>query len=297
MKSLDDFPALKALHELNNSPTLRAIRSLEDSPAIKAIRQLEDSPAIRVIRQIEDSPVMRAMHELEDSPTLKAMQQLEKSSAMEAIRKLENSPALRTIRALENSSTVRVLSDVVARLSYSFGPLTFSEAYKEILRRHEMASASGEADSIDTLVDEVQDRATRAPSGPLSAEFYLNFIFAFIVFCLSQISASDSEQRIIDRVNKLESTINQHIENLQDYKRYSQLYVVERPLNLRSGPSTDHEVIEILPKNLKVIELERSPGWIRIEYFDYVENHKKVGWVCSRYLIAITYDIEPKDMP
>lgn len=296
MKNFKDFPALNALRALDNSPTMRAIRALEDSPTIRAIRQLEDSPMMRAIRELEDSPMMRAMRELEKSPAQKVLQQLEKSSAMEAIRRLENSPALRAVRGLESSSVMQALSNAIDKLSYGYGPIMLGEAYKEVLRRHEIASASGMADTFDTIVNEVQEKANHAPSGPLSTEFYLNFIFAIILYYLSQMSGADSEEHIINRINTLETTITQQIKKLQNSEGNGRLYVVKRPLKLRSGPSTENKVLEVLPENLKVIERDRQSSWKKIEYFDYVENRQKSGWVYNRYLIALIQEDLPLEI-
>jgi len=287
MKNFKYFPALEALRALDGSPTMRAIRALEDLPTIIAIRQLENSPMMRAMRELENSPMMRVMREFENSPVQEIIQQLKKSSAMEAIRELENSPALRAVKALESSSAMQALSNAVDKLSYGYGPITLGEAYKEVLRRHEIASVSGVTDAFDTIVNEVQEKASHAPSGPLSTEFYLNFIFAIILYYLSQMSGTDSEKHIINRINALETTITQQIQKLQNSKGDGQLYVVKSPLKLRSGPSTQNEVLEVLPKNLKVLERERQSGWKKIEFFDYVENRQKSGWVSSRYLIAL----------
>src|SRR3989338_2372516 len=182
---------------------------------------------------------------------------------------------------------MQALSNAVDKLSYGYGPITLGEAYKEVLRIHEIASVSGVTDAFDTIVNEVKEKASHAPSGPLSTELYLNFIFAIILYYLSQMSGADSEEHIINRINALETTITQQVQKLQNSEGGVQLYVVKSPLKLRSGPSTQNEVLEVLPKNLKVLERERQSGWKKIEYFDYVENRQKSGWVSSRYLIAL----------
>ena len=165
--------------------------SIEESPALKAIRALQDSPVMKAIRQLEDSAAMRAIRELENSPAMRAIRDFENSPLMEARRRIEESPALRAIQALENSPAMRVISALTDQLSsFRAGPLTFGEAYQEILLRHERASDTTGVDPLDAVATEVEEQARQPSQGPLSTEFYLNLILALFLFWYSQISSN-----------------------------------------------------------------------------------------------------------
>ncbi|MCA9422828.1 MAG: SH3 domain-containing protein [Nitrospira sp.] len=299
MKDYRDFPTLQILKEIKNSPTMRLMRTLENSPAMKMLRQLEesstmasirrleDSSSMRAIRQLENSPVMLAMRELEDSPANAALKKLEESPAMEAIRNLRDSPALSAIRAIQNLPVMRAFSEVADRLAYAYGPLTLRNAYNEIIRSYEQASATSSIDPLEAVFADVQKQAGQSPSEALSAEFFLSLVFAFFLFSLSKMEASDSEDRIVRQIKDLEDRIVQQLETLQASEQNDTFYVVERPLNLRAGAGIKHEVMEVLPFNLKVRATDRQAHWVKVEYYDHLERKIKTGWVDERYLVLI----------
>ncbi len=100
-------------------------------------------------------------------------------------------------------------------------------------------------------------------------------------------SATESEERMLERMNDLEQTITTQLNVLQPTDTDYIFLVPDRELNLREGPSTDHKVIEVLPRNKKVMELERNRDWVKIEFFDYISNTSKIGWVHSGYLLVV----------
>ncbi len=65
----------------------------------------------------------------------------------------------------------------------------------------------------------------------------------------------------------------------------STYYVVVRFVNLRDKPTTTKsKILEVLYPNLKVKLIERKGEWICIEYYDYVNDSFKRGWVFKKYL-------------
>jgi hypothetical protein len=297
MKNIFDSPALKAIRALDDSAVMRAIRAIEDSPsirmmrelnespAVRAMRQLENSPAMQAIRQFEESPAIRMMRDLEDSPALKAIKGLEESPAFKAIQQLQESPALRALRALETSPAMEAFSRITEQINHGYGALTFSEAYELIADEYEKQPDLG---TLDTLSGEVQNRASRAPLGVLSAEFYINVILALFLFYLSQMTAQESEARMLERMNGLEQTITTQLEELRKFENDRHFLFADRSLNLRFGPGTDHDVIGNISRNQKLMELERDRDWVKVEYFDHTNNVDLVGWAHSRYLLKIT---------
>ncbi len=254
------------------------------SPTMKAMQDIQDSPTMKAMRDIQDSPTMKAMRDIQDSPTMRMVRSLENTAAFKAIHEIQNSAASSAIKALEASPSIRGFSRIADQLKYDYGALALSEAYELLIDEN---PAIEEDDPWGAFSDDVQDRTNHTPSTPLSAEFYLSLIFAFFLYILSQRSAMESEERVLERMYELEQTITTQLNVLQSDDNDYVFSVSDRELHLRAGPSMDHKVIEVLPRNKKVIELERNRDWIKVKFFDYVSNINKVGWVHSRYLLVI----------
>lgn len=284
LRTLDDSPAMLAIRAIEDSPSMRMIRDINNSPALKMMREIENSPTMQMLRHVEESPAMRIMRDLENSPALKIINDLENSTAFKAMRDLQDSPALRAIKALEVSPSIKAFYKVAEQLKYNYGALAFSEAYELLI---DEIPAIEDDEVWEVLSEKVQNRTSRAPLSPLSAEFYLSLIFALFLYYLSQMTATESEQRILQRMNELEQTITTQFNSLQSNDTDYTFSVPDRELNLREGPGMEHNVIEILPKNKKVMELKRNRDWVKIEYFDYLNNVSKVGWVHSQYLLVL----------
>lgn len=256
-----------------DSSLMKAMRALENSTYMKAMRDLQDSPSMRMIRELENSPSMRIMRDLQNSPSMKMMRALEKSPVMRVIRDLEGSSAMRVVSALADQVT-----------SLNAGPLTFSQAYQEIVRRYELASHTNVVDTLDALASEVEEQAKHPSEEPLSNEFFLNLIFALFLFLYSQISANYSEDRILQRMERMESVITQQIAELNAHKDIDTFYIVERTAKLRTIPNTKSKINKLLPIGLKVRLVEKFSKWIKVEYFDYLDRVHRCGWVYKKYL-------------
>lgn len=281
LRSLDDSPIMRAIRAMEDSPTMRMIRDINDSPVLRVMHEIENSPSMQILRQLEESPAMRIMRDLENFPTLKIVEKLESSDAFKAIRELQDSPVLRAIKGLETSPSIKAFSRVTEQLNHNYGALAFSEAYDLLINEIQ------EAEDDASLAEKIQDKSTRSPLSLLSAEFYLSLIFALFLYYLSQMSAIESEERVLEKMNELEQTIATQLNVLQGADIDHEFLVTERELNFRKGPGMEYEVIEVLPRNKKVMELERNKEWIKIEFFDYINNISRVGWVHSGHLIAM----------
>ncbi|MGE6605822.1 SH3 domain-containing protein [Halomonas sp. NPDC076908] len=290
-------PALKAIRDLDNSPSIRAIRAIErsssmrvmrelnDQSALKSKYQLQNSPAIKMIREFEESPTIRMIRELESSPAAKAaIRDFQKSPAFKAIQQMQDSPALRALRAIEKSPAIEAFLSVSKQMSHGYGALTFSEAYGLIVSEYENLSGG---EPLDDLSVEIQKRAKSAPPGILSAEFYIQLFLALFLFYLSQLSSQESEERLLARMDDLEQTISAQLTESTTNELNKSFLVSDRSMNLRSGPSTDHDVIGSIPRNQKLVELERHRDWAKVEYFDHVANVNVKGWAHSRFLLII----------
>jgi len=162
-----------------------------------------------------------------------------------------------------------------------------SEAYELLVEEYEERIEENISESLDGLAESVKHRAAHGPFGPLSAEFYLSLIFALILFYLSQISTEQSEDRMLTRIDDLEQTISIQLEALSGSNHADSFLVADRSVNLRTGPGIEHDVLDVLLRNQKVLQLETNGEWAQVEYFDYAANELKQGWVHSRYFIAV----------
>jgi hypothetical protein len=286
LRALDESPAMKAIRALEDSPVARLMRDLDNSPALRIMKDLENSPAMKAIREIEESSVMRMLRDLDDSPTPKAMRGIEESPAFMAIRSLQESPAIKAIQALERSPILDAFSTVATRITHGYGALAFSEAYELLVEEYEEQVAGHAAEPLDSLAESVKNRAAQAPFGPLSAEFYLNLFFALFLFYLSQISAEQTEERLLSRLDSMEQTISTQLNALRQESQRRVYLVADRAVNLRTGPGPDHDALDVLLRNQKVVQIGASGEWVNVEYFDYVANELKLGWSHSRYFIV-----------
>src|SRR5208337_4881356 len=107
---------------------------------------------------------------------------------------------------------------------------------------------------------------------PLSTEFYLNLILALFLFLYSQISTSYSEKLISRRIESMQSIVIQQLTDLKAYEEDQTFYVVDRTVNLRTRPSVKSGKITLLYPNTKVRLIERASKWIKVEYFDSLED-------------------------
>ena len=89
-------------------------------------------------------------------------------------------------------------------------------------------------------------------------------------------------------MNGLEQTITTQLNELDQIEKDQLFMVADRSLNIRSGPGRDYDVIGNISINQKLMELERDRDWVKVEYFDHINNVNVVGWAHSRYLLAIT---------
>ncbi len=254
----------------------------------EAMKAIENSSALRAAKAFEDSSLIATMKSFENSSAVKAMKALENSSAWRAAKDFENSSLISTIRALQDSSRFASFNELAERFSSkNVGPLTLSEAYQFVTENYLQTSSSTEIDRLEELTANVDHRVQKAPDGALSKEFYLSLVLSLFLFWLSQISSTQSEEKMLLRIQQFETTISQQLSELKTDEGRETFYVVDRAVKLRVKPNTNSEVINILYPNAKVKLITRSSQWIRIEYFDYTENVYVSGWAFKKYLIIL----------
>lgn len=258
-----------------------------ENPGLKVLRALVESPAMRVIRAIEDLPIPRLMRDIENSLTLKMIRRIEESPALMAIHRLQESSIITAIQVLERRPFIDAFSTFANRITHGYGELAFSKAYGLLIKEYEEQLKEDVSEPLDNLAESVMDRAAKVPFGPLSAEFYLSLFIALLFFYISHLSGAQLEKHLLKRLDDMEQTISVQLDALRDDSRERIFIVADRRVNLRAGPGAEYDVLCVLLRHQKVEQIETSGEWTKVEYFDYLANEHKRGWVHSRYFIAL----------
>lgn len=306
IRRIQESPILQAMRDIERS-SLRLQQSLLESPSLRAFRDLQQNSFASQFAELERGSSFRAITELSESPGLKALRELNSqsfaisqslsslidSSAIErAVRPfgetaklLAQSPIFKAMEDLQNSNSFKAFGKLAETFSSQLvGPLTLGSAYEEVLRTFQEVHSSGGTAALDELEAEIEERVQAAPAGALSREFYLALLFSFIFFLISQISANESEEDIVERIDRLAQVVLMELGDNEQQATSDTFYVVVRAVRLRESPDTSHPTIAILHPNLKVRLVERAGKWIQIEYFDYTKNEYVVGWSAKKYL-------------
>lgn len=257
----------------------------------RLIEQVENSGAIETIQNLENSGVIRALHEFENSATAKMIREIEKASTIANKALAENSSAIEQFRKFKQSPTFKTMESIQLKLTEQvnsdYGAVTFFESYDYL------SSKSGNIDKyIDDLTIDLTERANSSPKDRLSTEFYVSTILALLLFVGGLKAATDSEHKIISKVNESEHILTEKINELAS----SQLKIIEglnesnfltpdRKLNLRADSSAESDRIIVLVPSQKLRELDRERDWIKVECFDPNENRNVSGWVHSKFIL------------
>ncbi|MDQ2069203.1 SH3 domain-containing protein [Natronospira bacteriovora] len=293
---------LRALKALENSPAMKSYKSIFKSiNSIEKLDTINTDPHFTRVQKAVDrlirSDFYNNLQELNNLPEMQLARQAEKASEAMDSHSLENSPAFRFIEkiqeagslkalyGLEDSPAMRVIAEMADRLSSTYGPLAFSESYDHLIRlQTEMEERSEDPRKITEYVSE---EFRSAPTGPLSREFWLMIIFTLIMDYSAKQNHEEAQAEIISAVEQLERSISAQYKSMLSEEKNEVFYVTSTRLNLRSGPSTEHNVIEVLPPNRKLRLLDMNGGWANVEYFNYLRNKNQSGWVSVEHITLI----------
>jgi len=285
LKSLENTPALHVTKILNNSPVYRAAKALEKSSLFLTLKSLENSSSLKAVKAVESSPAFSVTKALKKSSLFTTLKSIESSPELKTIGAIENSLAFSAIKSLQDSVRFSSFNELAENFSSQIvGPLTLSQAYQVVTQEYSQITGTSDTERLEKLTDKVDFLVQKAPKGALSKEFYLGLILTLFIFCLSQISSMKSQEKMLLRFEQQEQTISQQLSELKSNEQGETFYVVIRAVNLRVKPSTKSEIVTILHPNTKVKLITRKSKWIRVEYFDYVENVYVSGWVYKKYL-------------
>ena len=148
----------------------------------------------------------------------------------------------------------------------------------------------GEEDDAEAAARELpqllEQRLAKERRGPISLEGYIQLILA-ILFFLSQWRASnDFANDVIERLRNIEGRLEQTVEK-SDSSGFAQediRVVIADWLRVRKRPEAEGPILAVLTENSWVRVLEDSPGWARVEYFDYLSGENAEGWVSASFL-------------
>lgn len=121
--------------------------------------------------------------------------------------------------------------------------------------------------------------------------FWLGMFFQIFMILINQYSSMQTEERLMDKMGKSEQYVIEKIEESEE-RIVSQIelvkkhpgFVVTAKLNLRTGPSENHRIIQVLSPNQPVTYISMKGEWMKIEFFDYIDNVPVNGWVHRNYL-------------
>ena len=148
----------------------------------------------------------------------------------------------------------------------------------------------GEEDDAEAAARELpqllEQRLAKERRGPISLEGYIQLIVA-ILFFLSQSRAShDFANDVIERLRNIEGRLEQTVEK-SDSSGFAQediRVVIADRLRVRKSPEAEGPILAVLTENSWVRVLKDSPGWARVEYFDYLSGENAEGWVSASFL-------------
>ena len=142
-------------------------------------------------------------------------------------------------------------------------------------------------DALEVVEEAFTNKIETSKKGWISAEGLFQLFFAIVLYVLSQASAMDSEDALMEKLSQLETNFIEQIATLipdEQEDIISTYYIVQRTAKLHTESSTKSHVLGFLYPNQRVRLIKRKSKWIYIEYFDNLKGIPKLGWVLKKYL-------------
>lgn len=136
--------------------------------------------------------------------------------------------------------------------------------------------------------------ALSAPSLDVFYQLLINiiaaYIFALFIFPTLPNPDLDAQNKKIAKVESLIEKLPQLIESQVEAIIRQQLFAVEtlfvvkeRTARLRTSPEAGSGVLALAFPNQKLKLLEERGKWIRVEFYDYLAQRTREGWVLKKY--------------
>ncbi|EJB8451806.1 SH3 domain-containing protein [Vibrio parahaemolyticus] len=237
------------------------------------LEHILSSPAYKLMREFENLPHMRLIREMENNSVIAQMRAIEEAVPTNSIlRELHSNPIYSHAFSLAKNLNV-----------FEFHS-SYKQPLSEVLKQYD-------ALNLEALIEECEARVVDAPQNSISLEFYLGMLLSLVLFIYSEYSSYLSEQKLVEQLQGLENQVQLLTEKLEESQTRT-FFIVEESLKLRSEPSLESTVLEVLPEKLKLFGLGSRGKWIEVEYFDYLTNTMKSGWVHSDYLQVVVLNNE-----
>ncbi|MCI9718736.1 SH3 domain-containing protein [Vibrio parahaemolyticus] len=232
------------------------------------------------LEHIFNSPTYKLMKEIENLPHMQLLRVISSNQAISHMRAIEQVfPTNSILRDFNNNPIFTHAFSLAEKLSVFESHLSYRDQFVEVLKQYE------ELD-LEAFIEEYEVQVEEGPQNSLSLEFYLGMLLSLVMFIYSEYSSYLSEQQLIEQIQGLANQVQLLTDKLEE-SQINTFFVVEKSLNLRSEPSLESEVLDVLPEKLKLVGLESSGKWLRVEYFDYLSNTMESGWVHSDYLQVV----------
>lgn len=168
---------------------------------------------------------------------------------------------------------------------------TIGSLYKELIKQSQESNSKNTSKNIETAFQKIEQEISNSPKSSLSKDFYygliLNFIFGCVLFLVSESNTEQDSKILTQKINDVQERLLDAIKQLDSDEKNEIHYVVKRFVHLTTEPNSKFKPITILYPNTKVRLLERSSKWIRIEYYDYIQDRLISGWSRKKYLKMI----------
>jgi hypothetical protein len=260
------------------TPTMQAIEKLnrQMAPTVEGINKINQqmAPHAKMAKNIEASLAPFRSKALEIQNNLNLI------TASVNTKYLNNPEFIRL--ACQASSIAKIVADLQ--------PETISEVYAQTVQLY---SESESSDPIQAAITHIEEKA-KSPGTVLSFEFYLAFVLSIILFLMSQSSSEESDELLLGRLDRLESTLLQSYSAAEKEEEDASFYIVKRSVNFRKGPSTKHGVLDVLYPNQKVKLISRNSKWIEVVYYDHIDDSYKQGWVFKKNLKLLNRKVPAK---
>ncbi|MFW5431650.1 MAG: SH3 domain-containing protein [Methylophilaceae bacterium] len=205
-------------------------------------------------------------------------QAVEMQNNLNLIAASVNTNFLRNPQFIHFAKQANDIAKVIANLE----PETISEIYSQAIGLHSNTGKEN-SDSIESTIAEIEEH-TKSSGSLLSVEFYLSIVFTIVLYLMAQSSSEESDKLLFERLDRLEHTLLESYNAAAEKEVNASFYVVKKNVPFRKGPSTKHEIITILFSNQKVKLVTRNSKWIKVEYYDHIDDSSKQGWVHKKRL-------------
>jgi hypothetical protein len=199
---------------------------------------------------------------------LSALNSIKMSSAF-----LSNLDSIKSITESLNSHTIR--PDILKNLDNSFYFNLVQELKQENITLEE---------TVEIVQTTFSKKIENTPHTFISYEGMVQLLFAIMLLIYSEMSAFESEERINEKIEELETAVLVQLEKLIPANEQVVYYIVKRTVNLRAKKSTKSSIISVLYPNQHVELIKRDSKWIYVKYFDHIDGTEKMGWVYKKYL-------------